>query len=207
MKIQSIEKYKGLTYCVEFYEDKKIYLNQEILSDYNLKVDMEIPLEAIEEIIHSSDLRRARERALYLIGFHDHSYKELFDKLDKNYPVDICLEICNKMVSLGLINDERYAEKLARDLIEVKHYGNYRARFEMQRKGVDKELAEAALEPYEEGTIDRLTKLVSRKYARYLVDKKGIQKVKSALARQGYSFSDINAVLDECIDELDETDE
>lgn len=204
MKIQSIEKYKGSTYCVEFYEDKKIYLNQEIISDYNLKPDMEIPHEAIDDITHSSDLRRARERALYLLGFRDHSYKELFDKLDQNYSEDICMEICDRMVSIGLVNDKRYAEKLARDFIEVKHYGSYRARYDMQRKGIDRELIDAALEPYEDDTIDRLTKLVERKYTRYLIDKKGVQKVKSALARQGYSYSDVNAVLEEYIDTIEE---
>ena len=119
MKILSIQKYKGLTYCVEFYEGDKIYLHQEIISDYSLKSEMEITQEVVDEMNYTSDLRRARERALYLLGYRDHSYKELFNKLEKNYPEEVCFEIANKMVGLGLINDERYAEKLARDMIEV----------------------------------------------------------------------------------------
>lgn len=204
MKILSVEKYKGQTYCVEFYDGDKIYLHQEIISDYNLKTDMEIPQQAVDEIASASDLRRARERALYLLTFRDHSYKELFDKLDKSYPYDICIEICDKMAESGLINDEHYAQRLAKELIEVKHLGAYRARFEMQKKGIDKLLIEAALEEYEDNTIERLSELVEKKYARYLTDRKGIQKIKGALARQGYSYSDVNAVLEEYTDIIDE---
>ena len=46
--------------------------------------------------------------------------------------------------------------------------------------------------------------MVEKKYARYLVDRKGVQKVKNALVRQGYSYSDINAVLENYLDEVED---
>ena len=36
---------------------------------------------------------RAKRRALYILAQRDHSKKELYDKLIKNYPPDLC-EIC-----------------------------------------------------------------------------------------------------------------
>ena len=37
---------------------------------------------------------------------------------------------------------------------------------------------------------------MERKYERYLTDEKGVKKVKNALLRQGWSYSEVNAVLD-----------
>ena len=41
--------------------------------------------------------------------------------------------------------------------------------------------------------------LLRKKYLRKLEDEDGVKKVKNALARQGYSYSDINAVLDDIL--------
>lgn len=141
--------------------------------------------------------RRARERALYILEGRDCSYTELYEKLSKNYDDEICLAVCDNMVELSLIDDRRYAEKLARHYITVKKYGMYRAKQEMTRKGISPEMAEEFLEEYEDDTIERITELIEKKYARYLNDEKGIRKVKSALVRMGYSYGDINAVLEE----------
>lgn len=141
--------------------------------------------------------RRARERALYILEGRDCSYTELYEKLSKNYDDEICLAVCDNMVELSLIDDRRYAEKLARHYITVKKYGMYRAKQEMTRKGIPPEMAEEFLEEYEDDTIERITELIEKKYARYLGDEKGIRKVKSALVRMGYSYGDINAVLEE----------
>ena len=69
---------------------------------------------------------------------------------------------------------------------------------EMKRTGIAEEFIDEALEPYadDESSLERLEKLVEKKYERYLTDEKGVRKVKSALARAGYSYDEINAVLD-----------
>jgi regulatory protein len=203
-KIFSVDKYKGSTYCVEFEDGDKIYLNSEFISKYSLRDGVEIPGEALDEIIFENDFRRARERALYLLEYRDHSYKELNDKLMRNYSDEICEAVMEKMCQLGLIDDEKYAEKLAAKLVEVKKYGKYRARFEMHKKGIDRELIDELLEQYEEETEERLEALVERKYSRYLVDRKGVTKVTNALARLGYSYSDIKAVLENFMDEVED---
>ena len=196
MRIHSIEKYKGSTFCIEFEEGSRIYLHQELIGEYYLKSGMELTAAEVLKIHRASDLRRARERALYLLTGRDYGYKELFDKLEKNYPEDICLEICDKMVQLRLIDDAQYAQKLAKELLEIKLLGAYRARFEMLRRGLDRTLVDEALEAMEDDTLERLSELVERKYVRYLTDYKGFQKVKAALGRLGYGYSDISAVLD-----------
>lgn len=198
MRITEISAYKGSTMCVIFDTDERIYINEKILAEYNLKEGMNVPSEAVEEIVSANDYRRARERALYLLDSRDYSFVELYEKLEKNYSEEICLKVCKYLAGLKLIDDRRYAESLARQLFEVKRVGMFKAKQELKRRGLSDSIIEEAVEPYadEEESFSRLEELVERKYERYLTDEKGVKKVKNALLRQGYGFAEINAVLD-----------
>ena len=189
--------------CVELSggglaQEMKIYIHSEIIRKYNVAKGMELSEKEADRLIYENDLRRARERALYLMESRDHSYRELFDKLEKNYSEDICFEVCNRLAEIGVINDRRYAEKLCRQLFEVKKLGRYRVKQEMRLKGLGSEIIEEAMENFleEDEPFERLEKLVEQKYERYLTDRKGVEKVKNALARKGYSFGEIKEVLD-----------
>lgn len=196
MLINSIVKYKGSIYEISFNEDKKVYINGEIVIQYGLKSNTEISIELLNEVIHADTLRKAKERALYLLDYKDYSYIQLYEKLEVNYPQDICLEVLSKLVELGIINDNRYAKNLAERLILGKKYGSYRAIRELKLKGIDDDLAQEVVSYYEDTELERLEDLINSKYSRYLNDDKGINKVKNALVRLGYSFDLINQVLD-----------
>lgn len=198
MIITEISKYKGSTMCVIFDDGERIYIHEKILSECHLKEGINVPQEAVEEIVAANDYRRARERALYLLDARDYSFVELYQKLEKNYDEDICIRVCKNMAELRLINDRRYAESLARQLFEVKRVGMFKAKQELKRRGLSDKIIEEVTEPYadEEESFSRLEELVERKYERYLTDEKGVKKVKNALLRQGYRYSEINAVLD-----------
>lgn len=185
--------------CVIFDDDeRRIYVHEKIAAEYNLKEGLNVPEEAVEEIVAANDYRRARERALYLLDVRDYSFVELYQKLEKNYDEDICLKVCKNMAELRLINDRRYGESLARQLFEIKRVGMFKAKQELKRRGLSEKIIEEVTEPYadEEESFFRLEELVERKYERYLTDEKGVKKVKNALLRQGYRYAEINAVLD-----------
>lgn len=203
MIVTDVSPFKGSMMCVELSggglaQEMKIYIHSEIIRKYNVAKGMELSEEEADGLVYENDLRRARERALYLMESRDHSYRELFDKLEKNYSEDICFEVCNRLAEIGVINDRRYAEKLCRQLFEVKKLGRYRVRQEMRLKGLSSEIIEEAMENFseEDEPFERLEKLVEQKYERYLTDRKGVEKVKNALARKGYSFGEIKEVLD-----------
>lgn len=203
MIVTDVSPFKGSMMCVELSggglaQEMKIYIHSEIIRKYNVAKGMELSEEEADRLIYENDLRRARERALYLMESRDHSYRELFDKLEKNYSEDICFEVCNRLAEIGVINDRRYAEKLCRQLFEVKKLGRYRVKQEMRLRGLGAEIIEEAMENFseEDEPFERLEKLVEQKYERYLTDRKGVEKVKNALARKGYSFGEIKEVLD-----------
>lgn len=201
MIIDRIEKYKGQTIGVYFENADPIFINREIVSRFNLKAGADVPESAVEQIVHANDVRRARERALYLLDAREYSYAGLFEKLEKNYDEDICFEVLGSLCEAGLVNDRRYAARLAEYYTETKGFGYYRALSEMRRKGIPKELAGKALSEYEDDSAERLYELVMKKYAGDLTDPKGINRVKNALARRGYSYDDINAVIKAIVDD------
>lgn len=204
MKILSVEKYKGSTWRIDFENLEPAFLNSEIISKYNLRAGTEIPADAWEEIVYSNDLRRARERAMYLLDYRDYSYSEMYKKLLASYDEQICYDVCDRLAELGFINDRRYAESLARKYMEVKKFGYYRAVQEMRQKGLSKELIDEVLEEYEDTVEERICQLVEKKYLRKLREDDGVKKVKNALVRQGYSYSDINSVLDRYLEEQED---
>ena len=202
--ITDISEYKGSTVRVDLDEGEPLFINREIAYSYNLSKGMKLPDAAIEQIMHDNTLRKAKERGLYLMDFADNTYVGLFKKLRKTYAEDICYEVCDKLAEIGVINDRRFAANMARRLIEVKLMGRYRAVQEMRQKGLSKNVIEEALAPYEDGVRERLKELVEKKYLGKLDYENRNQKVTAALARYGYGFDDIKAVLREIEEEYGE---
>lgn len=152
--------------------------------------------------------RRARERALYLLDYRDHCYAEIVTKLLRKYDEDVAYGVADELSDKGLIDDERFAESFARQLIEVKLYGLYRARMQMRQRGLPKSVIDEALEPYAEGSVERAKALIERRYAKYWEpeDRAMMQKLIAAVVRQGYSFDEVKAAI-ELIKAEEENDE
>lgn len=199
MEITSIKQYKGSTYEVMLDDNRKIYLHIDIITDFGLCSGMTLEKQKLRQIIYASNSRRAFQYALHLLDYRDYSFKEMFGKLEKTYKnEDMCFAVMNKLVKIGVINDKRYAEKLARKYVEAKRFGFRRAKQEMFAKGISIEITEAALGEYSELFAENLNTLLENKYARLLTDesdRKSVEKVKNSLVRYGYSYSEINSAI------------
>ena len=200
-RIEKIEQYKGKTLRIDFAEGEPAFINSEVVLDKGLRRGTELSDEEWEAVVYANDFRRAKERALYLLDYKDYSYVSMYKKLAENYPEQLCYDVCDKLAQLGVIDDRRYAAALARHYMEVKRFGRYRAVREMMQKGVSRALAEEALEPFDDTVRERLRELIEKKYLRRIEDEDSMNKVKNALVRQGYSYSDINAVMSEIFEE------
>lgn len=200
-KILDITPFKDSTLRIDLDEGEPLFINCEVVHSFNLQKGMSLPETALEQLIHDNTFRKAKERGLYLMDYGDNTYAQLFKKLQKNYSDNICYEVCDKLASIGVINDRRYAENYARRLVEVKLMGRYRAAQEMKQKGLPKSVIDEALEPYEEGVRDRLKELILKKYRNKLDYEDRNRKVTASLVRYGYGFEDIKAVLKEIEEE------
>ncbi|MDE5584419.1 MAG: recombination regulator RecX [Ruminococcus sp.] len=208
MKITSLKIYKGSTYEAEIDFSRKIYLHADIISDFGIYQGMEVDSAEMKKIIYASNFRRAYQYALYCLDYRDYSAKELLRKLVSRYKSEkLCGAVIKKLENLGIVNDERYAERLAEKYVEGKKYGYRRAKHEIIMKGIDEYMAEDVLVPYENIFTANLACLVEIKYARLLADRddrKSIEKVRNSLVRYGYSFDDINRTVREYLDNREE---
>jgi len=201
LRITAVEKaQRGYHLFVE--GEYALTLSAEVLAETGLRAGQEITPERLDEIQWASDRRRARERALYLLESRSHSRKELFDKLCRSVPEEIAEEVTQRMVQLGLVDDESYARRWAAGLWREKKYGPRRIRQSLVQKGFDRALVDQVLEEMEnslvrEETAEQLEDLIRRKYARYLADgdPKGRNKTVNALLRLGYDYDQIRTAL------------
>ncbi|MDE6672283.1 MAG: RecX family transcriptional regulator [Ruminococcus sp.] len=204
MKIISVKVYKGTTFEVETDNDKKIYLHADIIADFGVREGMELSRPELRKIIYASNFRRAYQYSLYCLDYRDYSAKEMYDKLVKTYKnQNLCQAVVQKLEEAGIINDERYAEKLAFRYVEGRKYGYRRAKREIILKGIGEYIAEDALQIYSEKFPENLNYLLKTKYVRFLADRndrKSIEKVRNSLVRYGYSYEEINNSVSDYLD-------
>ena len=198
MKITELSPYKGTTWQMTTESGEKIYLGQRTVEKMNLKKGMELPDSAIDSIKEEDLERKSRERAMYLLSGRDYGFVELYRKLEKNYPKEMCLRTCKSMAEKGLVNDREYAFRLGKQLFEIKKESAVAVRYKLTQKGIPKDIISEVIEYYcedDEAVQNRIKELVEKKYKRNLADEAGLRKVRNALARLGFSYSDINVVL------------
>lgn len=208
MEITRLKQYKGKTYEVELDTERRLYLHIDIIVDFGLRTGMQIERDELKKIIYASNFHRAYEYALYRLDYRDYSAEEMYKKILDIYKSEkLCHDVIKKLTGAGIIDDSRYAEKLARKLVEAKKYGYRRARHEILLKGISEETAEEALSIYDNMYRENLMELLEKRHCRYLTnrtDRKSIEKVKNALVRYGYGFDEINSAVREYFDNIEQ---
>ena len=171
-------------------------LDTQALLENRFDVGRDISDEDLKEMIELSNERRAKEKALWLISYRSHSKKELKDKIRRTCDDTSAEKAVERMEELGLVNDEEYARQFARKLLLQKKMARRAAMLEMNRKGIDKETAEAALDEVDVDYRENIRYIIEKKY-RDIGDEKIKRRAVAALQRLGYGWDDIRAVLNE----------
>ena len=174
--------------------------------DFALCTGKELTEEEAQELLESAKRSGLKEKALNLLSRKPQSRKELERKLGEwEATEEETASICDRMEELGYLNDSYYAGLIVRHY-SGKGYGEKKVRDELYRRGIPRELWDEALqEAADPGpSIDAF---LSKKLKGRAPDPKELQKVSAALARRGYSWSDIKAALsryDETIEEWED---
>ncbi len=149
----------------------------------------------LDALLELSEYNRARERALYLLGLRDYACKELTKKLLTEARPEIAERVVARLADVGLLDDERYAERLAHSLSRSKQYPKRRVAQELARRGVDRETANLAAEEIECEDFEQALALIEKKYYNKMTDRDSRQKVMAALARRGFSYEAIRRAM------------
>ena len=193
------KKRKGLSGLYIDYE-YALDIDTETLLSHRIDVGTEIDDEKLRKLIDHSNIKRAKDKAMWLISYRDYSKKEITEKVAKESSLDAAQKAVERLCEVGLINDDKYAKRYAHDLIFIKHLSKSGAVRKLREKGIDKDLAEMTVDEFDIDYCESIKAIVDKKYAKNLTDEKGKRRCVNGLLRLGYSYSDINCVLREYAD-------
>lgn len=153
-------------------------------------------------------ISRVRYTVMYHLQKGDKTRHELEQKLLKKVDIPSIYfgPVLDEYEEKNFINDERYASTFAHSRAEYRKQGKGVIQMELVRKGVAREIIDAALEDWDEDEAeDRARELVRRRLraTQKLERQKRVQSLVGMLARKGYPFGTAFSVVKEVLDEAD----
>ncbi len=165
----------------------------------------EINEEELTELLNAVSFRRAYNKGLDFLSRRPYGTKELAKKLcEKGHEKEFAEKACDRLLELGLLNDEEYARILANDLLDRKNYSIKRIKQELAFRGIDRDIIENTVDLLDNDPVSRIIILIKKKYINKISDEKGRKRTVDALLRLGYSYSDIKSALNSVSDFEDE---
>lgn len=202
LELKPSRRKKG-RFLLKLENDTILRVTEDELLRFSLRPGMELGEEELEALRASAGASAAKAAAANIIGARALSKKELTSRLVKKGTGQADAEAAaGWLEDIGALDDAAYAAALAR------HYGSKgcgpaRVREELRRRGVDRELWDAALEelPEAESTLDAL---IRKKCRGDLSDPREKKRLSDALLRRGFSWSDVRAAMARYTDMLED---
>lgn len=171
---------------------------------FSLYRGRELTGEEGEQLLSSARSSGLKEKALDLLTRKPMSRKELELKLEQwEASQSEQSQICDRLEELGFLDDGRYARQVVSHYA-AKGYGTRKLRDELYRRGVPREFWDEALEQCED--CSELLDAFLEKKLKGSRDPKEMKRASEALARRGYSWSEIREALNRYGAELDPED-
>ena len=192
--ITKIEEGKRNKERVNIYIDNEyaFSVSKEILYKENLKVDDNVNIEDLREIVKKDNYIKCKNSALRIVERSYKSEKELKDKLLlKGYDKESIEKTMEFLKEYNFLSDNNYTKMYVKD--KSKFQGKNKIKFDLYRKGIDEEIIQEELSSIdEEDEREVAYNLVLKKYnviAKRESDKyKLSQKLYRYIVSKGYSY-------------------
>lgn len=169
-------------------------VGQQEIADFALYAGRELTEEEAAALTAGLRSRQMRERALELLSRKPQSRRELTRKLNEwGAGPEEADAVCDRMEELGYLNEAAYAARIV-EVYSARGFGEKKLRDELYRRGVPREEWDEALARVEDAT-QAIDDFLRKKLTGWTGDRKQLQKVTAALARRGFSWSDIRDAL------------
>ena len=169
-------------------------VGQQEIADFALYAGRELTEEEAAALTAGLRSRQMRERALELLSRKPQSRRELTRKLNEwGAGPEEADAVCDRMEELGYLNEAAYAARIV-EVYSARGFGEKKLRDELYRRGVPREEWDEALARVEDAT-QAIDDFLQKKLTGWTGDRKQLQKVTAALARRGFSWSDIRDAL------------
>ena len=203
MKVTAIKPDKKHLTKLLLDEDSEILIDSGVLGESGITTGSDITEEELKKLKYESELRRAKSRALWYLDRMDYTEKALYEKLIKaGFGKRASAAVIARLCELGVIDDRRYAERLAERLKET-NVSKREAMHKMLLKGLPYDLIKEIIDSDETDEEEKIKNLLEGKYARKLTEEKGTEKVYAALVRKGFSYSAVRTAMKNYTEQLE----
>lgn len=159
--------------------------------DFALYQGKELTVDEAESLQNSARRSGLKEKSIELLARKPMSRHEMEQKLRSwEAGEEELAAICDRMEELGFLNDAEYAGRLVRHY-SAKGYGPRKLRDELYHRGVPREYWDEALQQVQDHS-EVIDAFLAKKLAGKEPDRKELKKVSDALARRGFSWSEID---------------
>jgi len=175
------------------------------LKQFPLEVGMPIEPSDLDVQLLKIELPLAKDRVLRLLGYREHTRSELATKLrNGGYPSSVAQQVLDRFSEVELVDDNRFAHAWVRTRVAA-GYGQTRIARELADKGVDPDVASAALAEELEG-YDEVARARSALRGKRPADRKERERLIRKLVTKGFALRVALAALD-AADDADLSDE
>ncbi len=145
-RIQTVGRDRARLY-VDGNDEPRTELSLDLVVRVGLAAGDVLSPARLRALVHEDELYRARDAALTLLAHRARSRDELRRRLGrKEFPEPVVAETLAWLEERGYVDDRAFAESFVRDRLRLKPRGRFGLRRELGRKGVDPEIAEAAID-------------------------------------------------------------
>lgn len=198
MKITKIEPQKRRPGRKSIYADGEFAIGvaADTLIRFGLRTGDEITPATLRALAHAEELLAARTAALRYLAVRPRTVREIRDALRlKEFPEDVAAETIASLEDARLLDDAAFARSYIRNALSLKPTGRVLLKRKLLLLGVDRVLAEEALEEILEGVSQddeaarAASSFVARKSARGKPDPRLREQLTGYLLRRGYTWA------------------
>lgn len=178
-------------------EDFAFVLYKSEAARFHIEEGNDLSEELYEQIKEEILLKRARDRALYLLQSQGRTQAEMIKKLQNDgYPDDVTRDVMSFLSEYHFVDDNAYTENYIH--VNKSRKSPRQMAYELQQKGVDKAKISQILEENPVDEEETARALLKKKTGGQIPkDWKERQKLAAFLGRKGFSFDVIQRVLRE----------
>lgn len=172
-------------------------LSLDLVSDFNLYKGKKISREELKKLQQVENLSKCLDRAYRLLALRPRSEREIKKKLRKSFNTKVIDQALSKLKKYNYIDDKKFAQEWVKS--RSKNYGKKRLFFELNQKGVDKEIIESILDQIgqKEEYQKALNLIRSKSKYQNLKRDEAPQKIGPFLARRGFDYETIKKIINE----------
>ena len=209
MRIDDVQRRRGSLVQLVLDGEPAALIDRKTFEESPYEVGSSLSEEQWVALIKESKTRRAWDKALYLLSLRDYARAQLQRKLEREAGSELARETVERLERAGLLNDGAYARRLARDMVERRHFSRRRTLQELTARGLDRETAEEAVEELEPDDAEQALELLRKKRYNELSDPDTRRRAASALARAGFGWDAVRCAMERRREELaeDETED